>query len=139
MLAVLTRDQMAHAMFPLGDTTKTQVREEARQRGLAVADKPDSHDICFIADGNTRTLPSSSIPMAPYTPSWPPGRRRPAHTLTEPTRGVAAGQPAVLYDADTVLGSATITTQAAIPVYGRRAVVPCFVGCYWASYSQIYG
>jgi len=41
-------------MFPLGDSTKTQLRVEAAERGLAVADKPDSHDICFIADGDTR-------------------------------------------------------------------------------------
>jgi tRNA-uridine 2-sulfurtransferase len=54
VLAVLTRDQLAHAMFPLGDSTKAQVRAEAARRGLAVADKPDSHDICFVADGDTR-------------------------------------------------------------------------------------
>ncbi len=54
VLAVLTRDQLAHAAFPLGDSTKVQVRAEAAARGLAVADKPDSHDICFIADGDTR-------------------------------------------------------------------------------------
>jgi tRNA-specific 2-thiouridylase len=54
VLAVCTRDQLAHAMFPLGDSTKAQVRAEAAARGLAVADKPDSHDICFIADGDTR-------------------------------------------------------------------------------------
>ncbi len=53
VLAVLTRDQLAHAIFPLGDSTKEQVREEAAVRGLAVADKPDSHDICFIPDGDT--------------------------------------------------------------------------------------
>jgi tRNA-specific 2-thiouridylase len=54
VLAVLRRDQLAHAIFPLGGSTKTQVRAEAAERGLAVADKPDSHDICFIADGDTR-------------------------------------------------------------------------------------
>jgi tRNA-specific 2-thiouridylase len=53
VLAVLTRDQLAHAMFPLGDSTKEQVRVEAADRGLAVADKPDSYDICFIPDGDT--------------------------------------------------------------------------------------
>jgi tRNA-specific 2-thiouridylase len=53
VLAVLTRDQLAHAMFPLGDSTKVQVRAEAAERGLAVAEKPDSHDICFIPDGDT--------------------------------------------------------------------------------------
>ncbi|MEZ0068518.1 tRNA-specific 2-thiouridylase [Streptacidiphilus sp. MAP12-20] len=54
VLGVLDADQLAHAMFPLGDTPKGQVRVEAEQRGLAVAKKPDSHDICFIADGDTQ-------------------------------------------------------------------------------------
>ena len=53
VLAVLTADQLAGAMFPLGDTTKDAVRAEAAARGLAVADKPDSHDVCFIPDGDT--------------------------------------------------------------------------------------
>jgi tRNA-specific 2-thiouridylase len=54
VLAVLRRDQLAHAVFPLGCSTKAAVRDEAAARGLAVADKPDSHDVCFIADGDTR-------------------------------------------------------------------------------------
>jgi tRNA-specific 2-thiouridylase len=54
VLAVLTPEQLAHAVFPLGNSTKQQVRAEAAARGLSVADKPDSHDICFIADGDTQ-------------------------------------------------------------------------------------
>jgi tRNA-uridine 2-sulfurtransferase len=56
VLGVLDERQLAHAMFPLGetDTTKDEIRAEAERRGLAVARKPDSHDICFIADGDTR-------------------------------------------------------------------------------------
>lgn len=53
VLGVLTQDQLAHSLFPLGDTPKSLVREEAARRGLLVADKPDSHDICFISDGDT--------------------------------------------------------------------------------------
>jgi tRNA-uridine 2-sulfurtransferase len=53
VLGVLTQDQLAHSLFPLGGSTKSQVRAEAAARGLAVAAKPDSHDICFIADGDT--------------------------------------------------------------------------------------
>ncbi|MGL5811221.1 MAG: tRNA 2-thiouridine(34) synthase MnmA [Nocardioides sp.] len=53
VLGVLTQDQLAHSLFPLGDSTKEAVRAEAAQRGLLVADKPDSHDICFVADGDT--------------------------------------------------------------------------------------
>jgi tRNA-uridine 2-sulfurtransferase len=54
VLAVLRPDQLARSIFPLGGSTKAEVRAEAAARGLAVADKPDSHDICFIANGDTR-------------------------------------------------------------------------------------
>lgn len=56
VLAVLTADQLRHAAFPVGDTPKAAIRAEAARRGLAVADKPDSHDICFIPSGNTRAF-----------------------------------------------------------------------------------
>src|SRR5881394_3796075 len=65
VLAVLTPDQLAHSIFPLGDSTKAAVRAEAAARGLAVADKPDSHDICFIADGDTRHWLQSRLGEAP--------------------------------------------------------------------------
>jgi tRNA-uridine 2-sulfurtransferase len=54
VLGVLTPVQLAGANFPLGDLTKQRVREIAAERGFAVAAKPDSHDICFIPDGDTR-------------------------------------------------------------------------------------
>jgi tRNA-specific 2-thiouridylase len=52
VLGVLTQDQLRHSLFPLGATPKPEVRREAERRGLRVADKPDSHDICFVADGD---------------------------------------------------------------------------------------
>lgn len=55
VLGVLTAEQLAHTYFPLGSTpSKALVRAEAAERGLSVAQKPDSHDICFIPDGDTR-------------------------------------------------------------------------------------
>ncbi|GAA4400313.1 tRNA 2-thiouridine(34) synthase MnmA [Fodinibacter luteus] len=54
VLGVLDADQLARSFFPLGDSTKAQVRAEAAERGFSVARKPDSHDICFIPDGDTR-------------------------------------------------------------------------------------
>ncbi|WP_309129166.1 tRNA 2-thiouridine(34) synthase MnmA [Microbacterium sp.] len=55
VLGVLNAEQLAHTYFPLGSTpSKALVRAEAEQRGLSVAQKPDSHDICFIPDGDTR-------------------------------------------------------------------------------------
>ncbi len=44
VLAVLTREQLGRAMFPLGASTKDDVRAEAAARGMGVAAKPDSHD-----------------------------------------------------------------------------------------------
>jgi tRNA-specific 2-thiouridylase len=202
VLAVLTAAQLSRAMFPLGDSTKDQVRKEAAERGLGVADKPDSHDVCFIADGDTRGFLRGQLGSAPgdivdadgavlgrhdgsygftvgqrkglnldrpaadgrprfvlsiepvsrtvtvgpaealdvleieaHRPVWsgclPPGGpldclvQLRAHgevhpalcvpdgdavriTLREPARGIAAGQAAVFYDGDAVLGSATI-------------------------------
>ncbi|WNG94640.1 tRNA 2-thiouridine(34) synthase MnmA [Mycobacterium sp. ITM-2016-00318] len=61
VLGVLTAEQLRHALFPIGDTPKPQIREEAARRGLAVADKPDSHDICFIPSGDTRAFLGSRI------------------------------------------------------------------------------
>jgi len=48
----LTQEQLAHTLFPLGRMTKPEVREVARQRGLALAEKPDSQEICFIPGGS---------------------------------------------------------------------------------------
>src|SRR5947208_5729236 len=46
----LTQDQLARAIFPVGDRPKDAVRQYAHQRGLPVAGKPDSQEICFIPD-----------------------------------------------------------------------------------------
>jgi len=205
VLAVLTPAQLAATVLPLGAMTKAEVRREARARGLGVADKPDSHDICFIADGDTQgflrerlgpqpgpvvdaltgavlgqhdgaygytvgqrrglalTVPapdgrpryvlsvepvSRTVTVGPRSaldvstvlatdPVWSSPRPLPlacevqlrAHgmvhgcsvtavdggweiALAAPAQGVAAGQAAVLYDGDTVLGSATVVRTA---------------------------
>ncbi len=61
VLGVLNARQLGTAVFPIGDTPKPQIREEAAGRGLAVADKPDSHDICFIPSGDTRAFLGARI------------------------------------------------------------------------------
>ncbi|WP_426309183.1 tRNA 2-thiouridine(34) synthase MnmA [Cellulosimicrobium sp. E-16] len=55
VLAVMGPERLARAVFPLGDfATKDEVRAEAARRGLSVSAKPDSYDICFVADGDTQ-------------------------------------------------------------------------------------
>ena len=202
VLAGLTPSQLASTVLPLGGLTKDEVRGLARVKGLGVADKADSHDICFIADGDTAGFLRSVLGPQPgpivdaltgdvlgqhegaygytvgqrrglaLTVPAPDGRPRyvlsvepvsrtvtvgPASSLdvvtvvtgppvvpvpvgacevqlrahgmvhgcvvsafgdgwslalTTPARGVAAGQAAVLYDGDTVLGCATVRSTS---------------------------
>ncbi len=65
VLGVLDAEQLAGCAFPLGDSTKAEVRAEARALGLAVAAKPDSHDICFIPTGDTGGFLRDRLGSAP--------------------------------------------------------------------------
>ena len=60
----LTQEQLARAVFPVGDMPKESVREYARARKLPVADKPDSQEICFIPDHDYATFVASNAPDA---------------------------------------------------------------------------
>jgi tRNA-specific 2-thiouridylase len=100
VLGVLTADQLASAMFPLGTTpSKALVRQEAERRGFRVAAKPDSHDICFIPDGDTRGWLASRVGSAPGpvvdTSGVQVGRHDGAHAYTVgQRRGLALTRPA---------------------------------------------
>ena len=66
-LFATTREQLELLRFPLGDSPKSAVRDLAREFGLAVADKPDSQDICFVPSGRytdviARMAPDSVLP-----------------------------------------------------------------------------
>jgi tRNA-specific 2-thiouridylase len=60
----LTQDQLARAVFPVGDRPKHEVREYARRRGLPVAAKPDSQEICFIPDHDYASFVAGRAPEA---------------------------------------------------------------------------
>ena len=66
VLAVMGPERLARSLFPLGDvTSKDQVRAEAAARGLSVSAKPDSYDICFVADGDTQGFLRSHLGSQP--------------------------------------------------------------------------
>lgn len=66
VLAVSGREGLSRAIFPLGNApSKAVVRAEAEQLGLPVANKPDSYDICFVADGDTRGFLASHLGTRP--------------------------------------------------------------------------
>ncbi|MEX5267153.1 MULTISPECIES: tRNA 2-thiouridine(34) synthase MnmA [Kocuria] len=100
VLGVLTAEQLEHAVFPLAETpSKAQVRAEAEERGLSVAKKPDSHDICFIPDGDTRGWLEDHMELAPGrivdTQGTELGEHRGAHAYTVgQRRGLHIGRPA---------------------------------------------
>jgi len=64
VLSVLTQDKLSRVMFPLGELAKPQVREIAARKGLAVAEKPESQDLCFLADGDYRGFLMRQAPEA---------------------------------------------------------------------------
>jgi tRNA-specific 2-thiouridylase len=64
VLHVLRQAQLAHICFPLGEYTKAQVREMARERGLPVAERRDSQDLCFVGDGDYRRFLAERAPEA---------------------------------------------------------------------------
>jgi tRNA-specific 2-thiouridylase len=99
VLAVLRPERLRHAMFPLGDTRKDDVRREAARRGLQVATKPDSHDICFISDGDTSGWLADRLGRRPGAIEDEQGRRVGSHEgayafTVGQRRGLRLGVPA---------------------------------------------
>src|SRR5918997_770434 len=61
----IPKELLARAVFPLGEYRKTEVREIAEKRGLAVAYTPESQDICFIPDGDYRRFVRKTVSAEP--------------------------------------------------------------------------
>ena len=58
-------DELRHTLLPVGEVTKDEVRRIAAERGLRVAGKPDSYDVCFVPDGDTAGYLADRLPPAP--------------------------------------------------------------------------
>jgi len=140
VLAVLTSEQLAHAMFPLGDTPKVQVRVEAARRGLAVADKPDSHDVCFISDGDTKGFLARHLGQAPGqivdTSGAVLGEHDGAYAFTVGQRkglhlGTPAedGKPRYVLGIEPVTRRVTVGSAEALDVTEITAERPVWTGC----------
>jgi tRNA-specific 2-thiouridylase len=139
VLGVLTATQVAHAMFPLGGTRKDDVRREADDRGLAVAAKPDSHDICFIADGDTAGFLAARIGADPGpvvdTDGVQVGEHDGAFAFTVgQRRGLRIGRPApdgrprYVLDVSPVTRTVTVGTAEELDVGGLVGTRPVWSG-----------
>jgi tRNA-specific 2-thiouridylase len=101
----LTQEQLSRAMFPVGHLTKPDVRAVAERLKLVVADKPDSHEICFIPDGQAgdfveRHLDTSQTHEGDIVDSGGRlvGRHRGLHRYTVGQRkGLGVSKPEPLY------------------------------------------
>ena len=140
VLAVLTSQQLKRALFPLGGSTKEQVRQEAARRGLAVADKPDSHDVCFIADGDTRNFLRGQLGAAPGpivdTAGAVVGAHDGSYGFTVGQRkGLNIGRPApdgrprYVLDIEPVTRTVTVGPAGRLEVTEIAADRPVWTGC----------
>ena len=116
VLHMLDASVLSRLLLPVGETTKSDVRREAEERGLVTAGKPDSQDVCFItASAGRRKFLSQRIPLRPGRLVDTAGREVGAVGAVElvtvgQRRGLGAvgdGSPRYVLDVDA--GSATVT------------------------------
>ena len=115
-LFTLTQDQLAHARFPLGTLRKPEVRAYAAARQLPVAHKPDSHEICFVPNGDyaefvERRAPDAAAPgPIADTTGRVIGRHAGLHRFTVGQRkGLGLSSPIPLYVVSMDASSRTVT------------------------------
>lgn len=117
----LTQSQLARASFPLGDMLKAEVRDYARDRGLLVADKPDSHEICFVPDGDYAAFVERRLPEGaregPVVDAAGRllGRHRGVHRFTVGQRkglGVSGAVPLYVTAIDAASDTVTVGSRA---------------------------
>ena len=128
-LFATTRDQLRLLRFPLGEMSKPEVREHARRFGLAIADKPDSQDICFVPTGrysrHRRETGAAGRRAGRDRPCRRPGARPPCrrHALhhrakarPRPRRRLAAsaGEPLFVVKIDAAKARVTVGPRSAL-------------------------
>ncbi len=139
VLGVLDADQLRRSYFPLGGSLKSEVRAEAEQRGLSVADKPDSHDICFIPDGDTAGFLQDRLGSRPGEIVDEDGHRVGEHSGSHQftvgqRRGLRLGTPAAdgkprfVLDIAPVTNTVTVGPREALSVTRIDGLRPTWTG-----------
>jgi tRNA-specific 2-thiouridylase len=134
----LSQEQLASARFPVGHLTKAEVREEARRRGLVTAGKPESQEICFVADGDYRKFLQARRPatFAPGPIVDRDGRVLGRHggvagfTVGQKRGlGLATGTPLYVLALDADRNTVTVGTAAELERPGLVAEDANFIAC----------
>jgi tRNA-specific 2-thiouridylase len=121
-LFALTQEQLSRALFPVGEMPKDAVRRIALARGLSVAGKPDSQEICFVPDGDyaavvERRLPADRSGLMIDTNGRVVGRHEGVHHFTIGQRkglGLALGDPVYVVKLDALNKLVTVGPRSAI-------------------------
>lgn len=130
MLYTLSQHQLAHALFPLGELQKTEVRRYAEEKGLISAKKPDSQDICFVPDGDyagfIERYTGKACPPGLYVDREgnPLGRHGGVIRYTIGQRkglGIALGRPMFVLEKDAASGRVVLGEEAFL--FSRRVAV----------------
>jgi tRNA-uridine 2-sulfurtransferase len=152
VLGVLTADVVAHVVFPLGDSTKSHVRAEAAARGLPVASKPDSLDVCFISDGDAASFLAAKLGPLPGEVKDVQGAVVGQHTgayrfTVGQRRGLrlgrpaADGQPRFVRSIDPASRTVVVGPRESLAVVRLDAGVPSWTGSQrpgpWRGWAQI--
>lgn len=120
---------LADVWFPLGELTKDEVRQAARERGLATADKPESHEICFVPGDDYATVVESLRPGRAREGALVSaegvelGRHAGVHRFTIGQRrglGVAAGERLYVTALDAASGRVVLGSPEDLAVNGAR-------------------
>jgi tRNA-specific 2-thiouridylase len=125
VLGTLAPEQLTHVVLPLGDITKERVRELAVQRGLQVAAKPDSNDVCFIPSTGMATWLHQRFGSRPGTfvngAGATLGHHDGAYAFTVGQRrglGITTGEPAYVISVDTATDTVVLGSRSDLLVDG---------------------
>lgn len=126
------RERLAGVLFPLGELTKGRVRAHARRLGIEVADKPESHELCFIPDGDKdaflereRGAAASRAGTVRHLDGRVLAEHRGTHRFTVGQRrglGVGGGDRLYVVDIDGDAGTVTVAAEEALYAAELRAI-----------------
>jgi tRNA-specific 2-thiouridylase len=129
VLYMLGQEPLRHLLLPVGEYTKGQIRALARERGLPVADRPESQEVCFIGDGDYRAflrrhVPEAIVPGPILDLSGRVlGRHRglPFYTIGQRHGlGIAVGEPIYVLETDRARNGLIVGPASAL---GRRELI----------------
>lgn len=133
----VAEEALAHTLYPVGELSKSAVRDKARELGLPVAEKPESQEICFVPKGRYAEFVAQRSAAQPRAgrivgeDGQTLGRHDGVHRFTIGQRkglGVSASEPLYVTAIDATSGDVRVGTKEATRVRGLRASRANWIG-----------